>query len=140
MRQIYYILFTDVVLTSKHHEGWCNFPSAQHWNWNSMDVGAHRDLLGNLSSSVRAQGLHMGYYHSLREWYNPLYEQVCVCLSVSVCVFVSKSVCVYVSVSLCTCVWSVLFWRCFQHMQYVVRITLMNAQQLLLWMMYCYQH
>lgn len=64
-----------VVLTSKHHEGWCNFPSAQHWNWNSMDVGAHRDLLGNLSSSVRAQGLHMGYYHSLREWYNPLYEQ-----------------------------------------------------------------
>ena len=105
MRQIYYIFFTDVVLTSKHHEGWCNFPSAQHWNWNSMDVGAHRDLLGNLSSSVRAQGLHMGYYHSLREWYNPLYEQVCVLVSVFVSVFVSvsKSVCVYVCLSVHVC-------------------------------------
>lgn len=41
----------------------------------SMDVGPHRDLVGNLTSSVRAAGLHMGLYHSLREWYNPLYEQ-----------------------------------------------------------------
>ncbi|XP_065842443.1 alpha-L-fucosidase-like isoform X1 [Oscarella lobularis] len=64
-----------VVLTSKHHEGWCNFPSPQHWNWNSMDVGPVRDLVGNLTSSVRAQGLVMGLYHSLREWYNPLYIQ-----------------------------------------------------------------
>jgi alpha-L-fucosidase len=64
-----------VVLTSKHHEGWCNFPSAQHWNWNSMDLGPERDLVGNLTASVRNAGLHMGLYHSLREWYNPLYEQ-----------------------------------------------------------------
>ena len=72
----YIIIILDIVLTSKHHEGWCNFPSAQHWNWNSMDVGPNRDLLGNLSASVRAQGLHMGVYHSLREWFHPLYIQV----------------------------------------------------------------
>ena len=41
-----------------------------------MDVGPHMDLLANLSASVRAQGLHMGIYHSLREWYHPLYIQV----------------------------------------------------------------
>ena len=64
---------TDVVLTSKHHEGWCNFRGSYHWNWNSVDAGPKRDLVGNLTASVRAAGLHMGLYHSLREWFNPLY-------------------------------------------------------------------
>jgi len=64
-----------VVLTSKHHEGWCNFPSAQHWNWNSVDMGPHRDLVADLTTSVRKAGLRMGLYHSLREWFNPLYVQ-----------------------------------------------------------------
>ena len=63
----------DVVLTSKHHEGWCNFRGSYHWNWNSVDAGPKRDLVGNLTDSVRAAGLHMGLYHSLREWFNPLY-------------------------------------------------------------------
>ena len=66
----------DVVLTSKHHEGWCNFPSSQHWNWNSADLGPHRDLVGDLTNSVVKAGLVMGLYHSLREWYNPLYLKV----------------------------------------------------------------
>ena len=38
-----------------------------------MDVGPHRDLVGELTDSVRAAGLHMGLYHSLREWYNPIF-------------------------------------------------------------------
>ena len=66
----------DVVLTSKHHDGWCNFPSSQHWNWNSADLGPHQDLVGELTNSVVKEGLIMGLYHSLREWYNPLYEEV----------------------------------------------------------------
>lgn len=37
-----------VVLTSKHHEGYTNWPSSFSWNWNSMDVGPKRDLLGQL--------------------------------------------------------------------------------------------
>jgi alpha-L-fucosidase len=65
----------DVVLTSKHHEGWCNFPSAYHTGWNSVDEGPYRDLVGDLTQSVRAAGLHMGLYHSLREWYHPFYIQ-----------------------------------------------------------------
>jgi alpha-L-fucosidase len=63
-----------VVLTSKHHEGYTLWPSAQSWNWNSMDVGPHRDLCGDLSQAVKKQGLHMGFYYSLYEWFNPTYR------------------------------------------------------------------
>ena len=63
-----------VVLTSKHHEGFALWPSAQSWNWNSVDVGPHRDLCGDLTASVKKNGLHMGFYYSLYEWYNPLYQ------------------------------------------------------------------
>jgi len=62
-----------VVLTSKHHEGFTLWPSAQSWNWNSVDVGPHRDLCGDLSAAVKKSGLHMGFYYSLYEWYNPIY-------------------------------------------------------------------
>lgn len=63
-----------IVLTSKHHEGFTLWPSPQSWNWNSVDVGPHRDLAGDLSDAVKAKGLHMGYYYSLYEWYHPLYK------------------------------------------------------------------
>ena len=67
-----------VVLTSKHHDGFCLFPSEQanrSWGhpWNSADVGPRRDLLGELTEAVRAKGLKMGFYYSLYEWYNPLW-------------------------------------------------------------------
>jgi alpha-L-fucosidase len=63
-----------VVLTSKHHEGFTLWPSAQSWNWNSVDIGPNRDLCGDLSASVKKQGLRMGFYYSLYEWYNPIYR------------------------------------------------------------------
>lgn len=63
-----------VVLTSKHHEGFTLWPSEQSWNWNSVDIGPHRDLCGDLAKSVKEAGLHMGFYYSLYEWYNPLYR------------------------------------------------------------------
>ncbi len=63
-----------VVLTSKHHEGFTLWPSEQSWNWNSVDVGPHRDLCGELTKAVKEAGLHMGFYYSLYEWYNPLYK------------------------------------------------------------------
>jgi len=62
-----------VVLTSKHHEGFCLWPCPAGWNWNSVDVGPHRDLAGDLSKAVTAKGLKMGFYYSLYEWYDPLY-------------------------------------------------------------------
>jgi len=64
-----------VVLTSKHHDGYTLWPSEQSWNWNSVDVGSHRDLCGELSKAVKEKGLHMGFYYSLYEWFNPLYKK-----------------------------------------------------------------
>lgn len=64
-----------VVLTSKHHDGFTLWPSREAWNWNAVDAGPHRDLAGDLSVAVKKVGLHMGFYYSLYEWYNPLYKQ-----------------------------------------------------------------
>ncbi|MFN7924265.1 MAG: alpha-L-fucosidase [Bryobacteraceae bacterium] len=68
-----------VVLTSKHHDGFAIWPSAQAdatWKrpWNSVSTGPKRDLLGDLTNSVRKRGLKMGYYYSLYEWFNPLWQ------------------------------------------------------------------
>ncbi|XP_037069555.1 alpha-L-fucosidase-like [Pollicipes pollicipes] len=64
-----------VVLTSKHHEGFTLWPSKYSWNWNAMDVGPRRDLVGELAEAVRNRtDLVFGLYHSLYEWYNPLYR------------------------------------------------------------------
>ncbi len=67
-----------VALTSKHHEGYALWRSAEAnkaWGrpWNSVDVGPKRDLLLDLSEAGRRKGLNMGIYYSLYEWYNPLW-------------------------------------------------------------------
>jgi alpha-L-fucosidase len=72
-------LFADAgaryfTITSKHHDGFCLWPSAYSWNWNSVDVGPHRDLLGELTTAVRKHdAVKMGFYYSLYEWYHPFY-------------------------------------------------------------------
>lgn len=62
-----------VVLTTKHHEGFTNWPSPVSWNWNSKDLGPHRDLVGELEQAVRKRNMRYGLYHSLLEWFHPLY-------------------------------------------------------------------
>ncbi|MCD7973304.1 MAG: alpha-L-fucosidase [Candidatus Azobacteroides sp.] len=64
-----------VVLTSKHHEGFALWPSAQSVNWNSVDVGPHRDICKELMDAARKKDLKMGFYFSLYEWNHPLYKQ-----------------------------------------------------------------
>lgn len=39
-----------------------------------MDVGPHRDIVGELARSIRNQtDIRFGLYYSLFEWYNPMY-------------------------------------------------------------------
>jgi alpha-L-fucosidase len=69
-----------VVLTSKHHDGFALWPSAEASRdfarpWNSMDAAAHRDLVGDLANAVRKTDVKFGLYYSLYEWFDPLYQQ-----------------------------------------------------------------
>jgi len=52
-----------VVLTTKHHDGFLLWPSA-HPSPRLPDWQSERDLVGDLASAVRAQGLRMGLYYS----------------------------------------------------------------------------
>ena len=57
-----------VLLVSKHHDGYCLWPSRYSPGWNSVETGPHRDICGELTEAVRKQGLKMGFYYSLPEW------------------------------------------------------------------------
>ncbi|WP_225919635.1 alpha-L-fucosidase [Actomonas aquatica] len=69
-----------VVLTSKHHDGFALWPSAEAsrtWGrpWNAVEVGPQRDVLGDIATATREAGLKFGIYFSLYEWFNPLYRE-----------------------------------------------------------------
>ena len=69
-----------VVLTSKHHDGYCLFPSKEASTsfgiaWNSAESGPKRDLVGDLTKSVREAGLKMGLYYSIWDWFNPYWPE-----------------------------------------------------------------
>jgi alpha-L-fucosidase len=67
-----------IVPTSKHHDGFALWPSAEAsrtWGrpWNATEIGPMRDVMGELAGAVRARGLKFGFYFSLYEWHNPLW-------------------------------------------------------------------
>ena len=64
-----------VVLTSKHHDGFCLWPSLESKGYNSLDGAAKRDLLGDLNTSVKNAGIKSGFYYSLYEWQHPDYPE-----------------------------------------------------------------
>ncbi|MDR1927785.1 MAG: alpha-L-fucosidase [Oscillospiraceae bacterium] len=62
-------------LVSKHHDGFCMYPTQYAWNWNSFDVGPHRDFCAELREACEGSQVRFGVYHSLMEWYHPLFLQ-----------------------------------------------------------------
>jgi alpha-L-fucosidase len=52
-----------VVLTTKHHDGFLLWPSAEQ-NPFRENYYASRDIVGELTAAVRNQGMHMGLYYS----------------------------------------------------------------------------
>ena len=59
-----------MVLTAKHHEGFCNFESALT-PYNAVAEGPHRDLVREYVSAAREEGLRVGIYYSLMDWHHP---------------------------------------------------------------------
>ncbi|MGG7464986.1 alpha-L-fucosidase [Plantibacter sp. YIM 135347] len=59
-----------VVLTSKHHEGFCLWDS-EHTEFSAPHSPAGRDLVDELVTACRAEGLRVGLYYSLLDWHHP---------------------------------------------------------------------
>ncbi|MGP1523721.1 MAG: alpha-L-fucosidase [Treponema sp.] len=59
-----------IVLTSKHHDGFCLF-NTKTTDYNSMNAACKRDLVGELSDACKKEGLAFGLYFSLIDWHCP---------------------------------------------------------------------
>jgi len=58
-----------VVLTAKHHDGFCLFDS-KYTEFKSTNTKCGRDLVAEYVEAVRAEGLKVGLYFSLIDWYH----------------------------------------------------------------------
>lgn len=59
-----------VVLTTKHHEGFCNWDSA-YTDYKITNTPYGKDVLGPFVEAFRAEGLRVGFYYSLLDWHHP---------------------------------------------------------------------
>ena len=58
-----------LVITSKHHEGFCLWDS-KYTDYKAPNTPAGRDLLREVVDAFRAEGIHIGFYYSLIDWYH----------------------------------------------------------------------
>ena len=61
-----------VVLTAKHHDGFCLFDS-QYTDFKSTNTKLGRDIVRDFVEAVRAEGLRVGLYFTLIDWHHPDY-------------------------------------------------------------------
>jgi alpha-L-fucosidase len=59
-----------MVMTTKHHEGFCNFDS-KLTDYCATKRGPGRDLVREYVDAARAEGLRFGFYYSLMDWHHP---------------------------------------------------------------------
>ena len=61
-----------VVLTAKHHEGFCLFDS-KFTDYKATNTPYGKDLIKEYVEAFRAEGLKVGFYYSLIDWHHPDY-------------------------------------------------------------------
>ncbi|MGK0519881.1 MAG: alpha-L-fucosidase [Planctomycetota bacterium] len=61
-----------IVITSKHHDGFCLFDSAVT-DWDVGNTPHGRDIMQELSDACRRHGLKFCTYHSIMDWHHPDY-------------------------------------------------------------------
>jgi alpha-L-fucosidase len=61
-----------VVLTAKHHEGFCMFDS-RFTDYKSTNTPYGKDIVKEYVEAFRAEGLKVGFYYSLLDWHHPDY-------------------------------------------------------------------
>lgn len=58
------------VITTKHHEGFCLWDT-QQTDYKVTNTPYGKDLIGPMVEAFRAEGLRIGFYHSLIDWHHP---------------------------------------------------------------------
>ena len=61
-----------VVLTTKHHEGFCLWDT-KYTDYKSTNTPFGRDIVREFVDACRAEGLKVGFYYSLLDWHHPDY-------------------------------------------------------------------
>ncbi len=61
-----------IVITSKHHDGFCLWPSA-HTDFDVDSTPFKRDIMGELKAACDKHGLVFCMYHSIMDWHHPDY-------------------------------------------------------------------
>lgn len=61
-----------VILTAKHHDGFCLFDSA-YTPFKSTNTKLGRDIVRDFLNAARSEGLKAGLYYSLLDWHHPDY-------------------------------------------------------------------
>jgi len=59
-----------MVMTTKHHEGFCNFDT-KLTDYCAPKQGPGRDLVREYVEAARSEGLRVGFYYSLMDWHHP---------------------------------------------------------------------
>ena len=58
-----------IVLTTKHHDGFCLWDT-KLTDYNIMHTPFHRDVVKELATACKKQGIDFGAYYSVTDWYN----------------------------------------------------------------------
>ncbi|HXX64904.1 MAG TPA: alpha-L-fucosidase [Bacteroidota bacterium] len=61
-----------IVITTKHHDGFCLFDS-RYTDFDVMSTPFHHDIMKELSDACRKEGLTICWYHSIMDWHHPDY-------------------------------------------------------------------
>ena len=61
-----------VVITTKHHDGFALFDSAVS-DWDVGSAPNRTDIMKEVAAACRAEGLRIGWYHSILDWHHPDY-------------------------------------------------------------------
>ena len=61
-----------IVITSKHHDGFCLWDSAQT-DWDVASTPYGKDVLKPLAEACARHGIRLCFYHSIMDWHHPEY-------------------------------------------------------------------
>ena len=60
-----------IVITSKHHDGFCLWDT-KYTDWNIVSATPFkRDILKELAEACEREGIRLGFYYSIMDWYHP---------------------------------------------------------------------